>query len=188
MTLILTGPALGEPVTLTEAKSHLRLETSDEDALINSLIKAARAHCEALTGLALMTQNFRLLLDGWPETRVIQIPKSPVQTIDSVSVYNIEGVPQPVTLSGIALDGHARPARLLLKEMPTSAQEINGIEIDFTAGFGTENEIPPELKRAMLLHVAVMFELRGAVSEDMQPAGVPQGYAALISPWVRRTI
>ena len=188
MTLILTGPALGEPVTLSEAKAHLRLETIDEDALINTLIAAARAHCEATTGLALMTQSFRLFLDDWPEAQVIHIPKSPVQTIDTVSVYDAAGLPQVVSLTGMTLDGRARPARLYLKDRPSPDSEINGIEIDFTAGFGTANDIPPELKRAMLLHIALMFEFRGAVAPDMQPAGIPHGYNSLVSPWVRRAI
>jgi len=188
MTLILTGPALGEPVTLSETKAHLRLDTGDEDALINTLIAAARAHCEAATGLALMTQSFRLFLDDWPEKQVIQIPKSPVQAIDTVNVYDAAGQPQVVSLAGMALDGRARPARLFLTERPSPEPEINGIEIDFTAGFGTANDIPPELNRAMLLHIALMFEFRGAVAPGMQPAGIPHGYDSLVSPWVRRAI
>jgi uncharacterized phiE125 gp8 family phage protein len=188
MTLILTGPALGEPLTLVEIKAHLRIETSAEDDLLESLIAAARAHCEAETGLALMTQTFRLLLDDWPGERVIQIPKSPVETIDSVTVYGGGGEPLSLDLAGMMLDGRARPARLVLAARPQTGQPINGIEIDFTAGFGTAADIPPELRRAMLLHVALMYEFRGAVSPDMQPAAIPRGYRTLIGPWVRRAI
>lgn len=188
MTLILTGPALGEPLTLAEARVHLRLDTSEEDSLVDSLIAAARAHCEAETGLALMTQSFRLLIDDWPEGPVIQIPKSPVQSIDSVTIYDAAGNPVTLALDGAVLDGRARPARLFLKDRPATDQAINGIEIDFTAGFGTAADIPPELRRAMLLHVALMYEFRGAVPAGMQPAAVPAGYRTLISPWMRRTL
>ncbi|TDH38846.1 hypothetical protein E2A64_07060 [Pseudohoeflea suaedae] len=188
MTLILTGPALGEPLTLAETKGHLRLDTSADDDLVGSLIAAARAHCEAETGLALMTQSFRLFLDDWPDTPVIQIPKSPVETIDSVTVFDSGGESLELDLTAMTLDGRARPARLLTAGRPPAARGINGIEIDFTAGFGTAADIPPELKRAMLLHVALMYEFRGAVSPDMQPAAIPHGYRSLIGPWVRRAI
>ncbi len=188
MTLILTGPALGEPLTLAETKAHLRLDTNAEDELVTGLISAARAHCEAETGLALMTKSFRLFLDDWPDAPVIQIPKSPVESIDSVTVFDSGGDPVELDLSGMTLDGRARPARLLLPGRPPTSRGINGIEIDFTAGFGTAADIPPELRRAMLLHVALMYEFRGAVSPDMQPAAIPQGYRSLIGPWVRRAI
>lgn len=188
MTLFATDPPLGEPLTLAEAKAHLRLDTDAEDGLVADLIKAARAHLEAVTGLALMSQGFRLVLDDWPADGVIQITRSPVQTIDGVTVYDAAGEPSAISLDGAALDGRARPARLVLAAMPRAGAAINGIEIDFTAGFGTAADLPPELKRALLLHVAHMYEFRGAVEPQMQPAGVPHGYHTLVSPWTRRRL
>lgn len=188
MTILATGPALGEPVTLAEAKAHLRVDTSAEDGLIESLIAAARAHLEAVTGLALMSRGFRLILDDWPADGVIPIARSPVQAIDAVTVYDGEGEPAAIDLAGSLLDGRARPARLVLGGVLAPGAAINGIEIDFTAGFGTAADVPPELKRALLLHVAHMYEFRGAVEPEMQPAGVPHGYHTLVSPWVRRRL
>ena len=54
MSLTLVSPPAAEPVTLAEAKSHLKLDTSDEDTLIASLITAARARAEWHTGRALV--------------------------------------------------------------------------------------------------------------------------------------
>ena len=36
-----------EPITLVEAKAHLRVDFSDEDTYIDTLIVAARRYCEA---------------------------------------------------------------------------------------------------------------------------------------------
>ncbi|WP_425494021.1 head-tail connector protein [Hoeflea alexandrii] len=67
-------------------------------------------------------------------------------------------------------------------------QPINGIEIEFTAGFGSGAELPPELKRAVLIHAAYLYEFRGAVTPDMQPAAIPAGYDRLIAPWLWRAL
>ncbi len=44
------------------------------------------------------------------------------------------------------------------------------------------------LKRALLLHVAAMFELRGALSPGDQPGAVPAGYDRLVAPYRMRRL
>lgn len=188
MTLIQTDPPLAEPVTLADLKAHLRIDQSDEDGTLEGLIRVARAHLEAVTCAVLMPQGFRLLLDDWPDSDVIHLTKSPVQSIEAVTVYDGDGVARAVSLAGLLLDAAARPARLVLKQRPTAGQPINGIEIDFAAGFPAVTDIPPELIRAVLLHAAHLHEFRGAVSLDMQPAAVPAGYSRLIAPWAYRRL
>lgn len=188
MTLIETDPPLAEPVTLADLKAHLRIDTADEDALLESLIRVARFHLEAVAGVALMPRGLRLLLDDWPAGRVIQLMRTPVQSIDAVRVYDSHGDAGELPLVGMLLDAGARPARLVLRDRPRPGPPINGIEIDFTAGFGSPTEVPPELTRAILLHAAHLYEFRGAVSLDMQPAAVPAGYDRLIAPWVGRRL
>lgn len=187
MTITELAPPVGEPLTLAEAKAHLRVETDLDDTLIAGLIRTVREHLERVTGLALLTRTFRLYLDDWPSSRVIQIGRGPVQTIEAVTVYDKAGLPQEIDVSGFVLDGQARPARLVLSQQPTPGQAINGIEIDFSAGFGAAGtDVPDTLKRAMLLHAALLYEFRGAVSPESQPAAVPAGYDRLIAPFCRR--
>jgi len=188
MTLIQTDPPLAEPVTLAELKAHLRIDATDEDDLLAGLIRVARAHLENVTGTALISQGFRLALDDWPKGGVIQLMRAPVQTIDAILVYDADGVAQAQDLSGLLLDGSARPARLVIRERLRPGQAINGIEIEFTAGFGAGTDVPPELKRAILMHAAYLYEFRGAVTPDMQPAAVPPGYERLIAPWLRKVL
>ncbi|MBR0556359.1 hypothetical protein J5J10_11785 [Ciceribacter sp. L1K23] len=180
------APAV-EPVTLGEVKAHMRMEEGQEDAFLTALVGIARSHLEHTTGLALVSQGFRLYLDRWPQSGIVRIGRGPVRSIEAVTVYDEDGAPQTVPLAGHWLDGYGRPARLWLPDPPAPGRAVNGIEIDFTAGYGESGaDVPAELKRAMLMHVALMFSYRGAVAPADQPAAIPDGYDRLVAPYARR--
>ena len=92
MPLVLTaGPAV-EPVTLAEAKAHLRVDGTAEDTLIASLIVTSRLHVEAAVGLALITQSWSYFLDAWPPGPALKLPLRPVQSIAAVRLYDENAV------------------------------------------------------------------------------------------------
>jgi uncharacterized phiE125 gp8 family phage protein len=185
---LITPPAAG-PLSLAELKAHIRIDGDDDDALLASLIRTARGHLERTAGLALISQGWRLYLDGWPEAGVIEISRGPVLSVDAVRAFDELGEESGIPLAGHVLDGVRRPARLWLRERPAARQAINGVEVDFTAGFGEAGEdVPDMLKRAMLMHAAHMYEFRGAVPIEMQPAGMPDGYDRLIAPFLMRRL
>jgi uncharacterized phiE125 gp8 family phage protein len=189
MTIAELSPPGAEPITLAETKAHLRLDDGAEDELLASLIRTAREYLERETGLALIRRSFRLYLDEWPEQRVIRIVKGPVQVIESITIYDDAGLPIEVDSTGAILDGHARPARLMLPALPAPGRALNGIEIDFSAGFGeVGTDVPDTLKRALLVHVAAMYELRGVVAPVDQPGAVPPGYDRLVAPFRMRRL
>ena len=66
MRLVLITPPASEPVTLAEAKLHARIQHDEDDALVASLIVAARRHCETCLKSALVTQTWTLYLDSFP--------------------------------------------------------------------------------------------------------------------------
>jgi len=189
MTYAQTTPPTAEPLTLAQVKTHLRLDGSEEDTLLTSLITTAREHLERETGLCLITQSWRSYLDRWSKDGIVRIEKYPVRTIDAVTVYEADGTAVEVPLEDHLLDGEGHPARLWLKSPPEPGQAMNGIEIDFSAGFGEAGaDVPDTLKRAMSIHIAHMFAFRGVVSPDQQPAGIPDGYERLIAPYRRRRL
>lgn len=189
MTYALIDPPAAEALTLGEVKAHLRLDGTQEDALLAQLIAIAREHLERETGLCLIEQTLRLYLDQWPKDGVIQIARGPVQAIAGVTVYAEDGTASHPSLEDHLLDGQARPARLWLRDPLPPGRAINGIEIDFTAGFGEAGtDVPDPLKRAMLIHIALMFAHRGVLSPDQQPGAMPDGYDRLVAPFRMRRL
>lgn len=188
MTITELAPAGGEAISLAEAKAFLRVEDGAEDQLILSLIRTARDHLERETGVVTLTRPFRLYLDDWPAKKTLEIGRFPVTSIEAVTLHDAAGLPVAVNLSGFVLAGRALPPRLFLPSRPAPLREMSGIEIDFTAGFGeTGAEVPDGLRRAMLTHVAAMYELRGGIDAGDQPAIVPPGYDRLVAPYrIRR--
>ena len=113
MALVLTsGPAI-EPVTLAEAKAHLRVDGSAEDTLIASLIITSRLHIEAALGLALITQSWSYFLDAWPPGNQLALPLRPVQSIAAVKLYAADefGRHRPRRHLPARRRRHARPPR-----------------------------------------------------------------------------
>jgi uncharacterized phiE125 gp8 family phage protein len=66
---VLVTPPVAAPVSLAEAKAHLRVDFDDEDALISGLIDAATQHLDGWSGVlgrALMPQTWEMSLDRFP--------------------------------------------------------------------------------------------------------------------------
>jgi uncharacterized phiE125 gp8 family phage protein len=187
MTLARITPPAGEPVTLADMKLHLRVTHTSEDGLIGNLIKAAREEVEQATGLALISQGWRLYLDFWPESGVVHLQRTPVISLDEVTVFDTAGTPSSLSLSGFVLDRASRPARLALPDAVTApSKELNGIEINFTAGFGsTGNDVPDGLKRAIMILAAHWYEHRGPDAFDRESASWPPSFERIINRYRR---
>ena len=184
MTLFRTVEPAGEPVTLVEAKAQLRLRHDSEDQLILGLIRAARAEVEAQTGMALIDQSWRLAIDRWPQDGLVRLRRHPVKEILSVTVYGAEGEAALVDPQDYETDLSSRPARLRFKAPPPPERRLNGIEVDFVAGFGEAGtDVPDLLRRAVLMLVTHWFEFRSAYGGGDQPVSIPPGFDRLIATY-----
>jgi uncharacterized phiE125 gp8 family phage protein len=182
---LITPPAL-EPVSLTDAKAHLRIDTSDDDALISAAITAARVHVEAKTRRVLIEQGWRVYLDAWPKQRIVPVPVAPLLAVDSLTVYDPTGDPIVVDTDDYEVDTVSVPGRLFLSSpVPVLVgRAVNGIEIDVTAGYGTTSiDVPAPLRQAIMMLVAHWYEHRGAVGHDLAREIPPLGFDALVAPY-----
>ncbi|RPH38347.1 hypothetical protein EHM92_00250 [bacterium] len=170
-----------EPVSLTEAKLHLRMRTDEspstnpEDALVALFIAAARRYAEQFTNKAFAAQTWDLYLDAFPATNYIAIPKPPLQYLVSLTYKDSAGASQVVSFmdpSGTVLtetdeyivDTSMEPGRLYLKNgisWPATIDEAQAIVIRFVCGFADASDIPAEVKAAILLKLSDLYENRG---------------------------
>ena len=70
---LVTAPTQ-EPVSLAEARLHLRVDFSDDDALIMALIRSARLAAETITGRQLVTARWKYILDSFPGPSLMGVP------------------------------------------------------------------------------------------------------------------
>lgn len=184
MTLFRTVEPTAEPVSLIEAKAQLRIAHDSEDDFISGLVRAAREEVEQATGTALINQSWRLALDTWPDSRIVLLRRAPVRQILSVTVYGAEGEAEVLDPATYELDAVSHPARLFLSQKPAPQRAMNGIEIDFSAGFGEAGTDVPDLpKRAIMMLVAHWYEFRTVFGPDNQPVSFPEGYERLIAAY-----
>jgi uncharacterized phiE125 gp8 family phage protein len=183
--LALTPPAQ-EPVSLAEARAFLRLDQTEEDDLLTTLITAARLMVEAASGRLLVDQAWRIVLDRWPDGGEIRLPLSPIGAVTAARVYDALGVAQPVAATALELDRAADPPVLrIVGEVPEIGRLRGAIEIDLVAGFGpTAQSVPALLRQAVLRLAARWFEHRGdVVGRDAE--ALPTEIMALIAPFRR---
>ena len=86
MGLIRTVDPAVEPISLTTAKLHLNIESTDWDTLITGLITAARVACEEYTRRSFITQTWQLTLDAFPSTSE-DLPIGLERRIEAISGY-----------------------------------------------------------------------------------------------------
>jgi len=181
---LITGP-VEEPVTLAEAKAHLRVDITDDDALITSLITAAREYCEGFQNRAYITQIWKLTLDDFPNMP-IKIPKPPLQSVDKIEIKDEDGNITVWDPSNYVVDTDSEPGRVLLAPdglwPSVTLYPANGIQITFTAGYGDASAVPQRVKQAILLLVAWWYEQRETVVVGSVVNQAPFAVNALLWP------
>jgi uncharacterized phiE125 gp8 family phage protein len=181
MTAILTDPPAVEPVTLAAARAHLRVDGADEDAAIVDLIAAARRHVEAATGRALLEQGWRIVRDGVRPAGIVRLEPAPVMSVDAVTLRAADGTASVLPTDGYVVDLVSSRLRILPGARP--ALSACQVEIDITAGYGTEPaHVPEPLRQAVLMLVAHWYSHREAALAAV-PVPLQLGVDSLMRPY-----
>lgn len=187
-----TAPAA--PVfTLEEARAHLRVDLIDpvaegpDDSLIEDFIQAATDEIDGRDGWlgrALITQTWRLYLDGFPAGR-ISLPLPPLQSVDSIKYLDAEGTqvtlsPSAYRVSPFKDPGYVEP--VYNTAWPSTLPVSDAVEITFTAGYGASGASVPGVIRQYLRHrVGQFYEHREAVIAGTIVSEVPHVRSSLES-------
>ena len=166
MSLTLVTPPPVEPVTLEEARQHLRLDADGspashpDDDLVNGLIQAAREWAESYTRRAFVEQTWKLTLNRFPQAKwevprgwqnerqqPIELPLPPLRSVASVTYTDSDGASQTWDSSKWtthkpdgprAMPGHIRPVHD--ETYPTNVLDApDVVTVEFTAGYAADS-------------------------------------------------
>lgn len=185
MALTLTTVPGEEPITLAEAKSHLRVTTDDDNALLEALISAARQLVETHTNRALITQTWQWRLDTFPSWG-LRIPHAPLVSVSSIQYVDGDGATQTLATTEYTVDAKSDPGRITPaygKSWPNTRWQMNAVIITFVAGYGNAAAVPYQIKQAMLLVLGELYERREAAIAGTIINEVPLGVRALLMPY-----
>lgn len=194
---IKTPPSL-EPVTLEETKKLLRIDDSNDDSLISSMITAIRRQAEEWTRRSFVAQAWTLWLDEINignkaldgKERVIEIPRPPLRSVVFVKTYNAENAPSVFDASRYFVDASSSPARIALNEKnfwPRPLRKINSVEIEFISGYGPgARDVPEGIRQGMLQWIKLLFANKSKLYEsDESTPGLLEMNRVPIPPLVR---
>lgn len=177
---LITAPAT-EPVTVAEARDHLRVDIPDEDLLIGALIVAARKWIEEYTGRQLVTAEWDWVMDGFCGTLSVPIP--PLQSVVSIKHIDSAGVLQTIDSAEYRVDAVSEPGRIepqYGKSWPSTYPVMGAVTVRFLAGYGST--VPEPIRQALLMLVGELYEQRqDSVTSSVN--GVPFGVRALLAPY-----
>lgn len=160
MALTLITPPAQEPITLAEAKAHLRITEPDQDDLIAAHLQAAREQAEQITGRAFMPQAWRVTLDAFP-AGAIELPRPPLAAVTSIKYIDPAGVQQTITPADYMLDTATEPGWVLPvagKQWPATQDRINAVEVVYTVGWPDAAAVPGAIKAWIKLRLQCLFD------------------------------
>jgi len=169
MSFQITSEPATEPITLVEAKSHLRVDFSDDDTYIGTLITTARKYCEQYTNRVFITQTWRLNLDYF--SNPFYLPVNPVQSVTTVKYYDENEAQQTLSAGDYQVDLLSDNAQIyegIIANYPSIGDTINPIEVIFVAGYGAAADVPADIKHAMKIMISHLYENREGVNVPAQ--------------------
>lgn len=179
---LITGPAT-EPVTVSELKTHLRIDSATEDTYLGTLIQTAREDCEQFQNRSYITQTWELTLDGWPKFP-IKLPRPELVSVTSVKYYDTADTETTYSTDNYFVDTSSEVGRIGLNyniTLPsTTLRPQNAVIIQYVAGYGGASDVPQRIKHAILMLAGHYYENRETVSlVDLKQ--IPMGVMSLLN-------
>jgi uncharacterized phiE125 gp8 family phage protein len=149
---LITAP-YAEPLSLAEAKRHLRVTDTAQDALITALIAAVRQYAQTKCQCQIMAARWKLVLDAFPGPTLMGVPYGqpyslpghaiimpilPVLQVVSITYLDMASVRQTLATTEYTVTTAGDPARITPqfgKVWPPTLPQIGAVEVTFDAGF-----------------------------------------------------
>lgn len=153
------------PVSLDEAKAHLRVDGTDEDNLITNLIKAATSYVDGYAGIlgrALITQTWRRDFSTFAD--MMRLPVRDAISISSITYYDTANASQTLATTVYQLladEGGPYAALKPDQTWPSCYSRADAVRVTWTAGYGAAaTDVPDAIKQALLLIIGDYYRSR----------------------------
>ena len=169
--------AQSEPLSLEQATEHVRIDSTDDLAYLNSLVSVAREYVDSVTGRVSVQTTFKLVAPSWhalingsdealviPQRNIYSIPifRTPLVSVSSVKYYP----PNTETLTTVSTSDYrvitlTEIGYVQFKETPPAHEDRpDAVQIEFIAGYSDACNTPPVLAHAQKMLVAHLYENR----------------------------
>lgn len=193
--VVVTAPTI-LPVSLFEAKQHVRaVDHDDDDALLKMYLRAAVNNAENFTGRAFTDRVLDYYLDNFPEENgPIELPAPPLLEVYGV-FYSNSAPEQEYAADSYTVDVASRKARIGLNSgatWPTLVADdpMNVVRIRFRSGYIRDIEesplvpnVPEDIKAAILLQVGTLYANRESVVIGHNAETLPMAWEHLLRPY-----
>lgn len=163
-----TAAPSAEPLSLAEVKTHLRVEHTEEDTYLQTLIAVTRQTLEDRLDRTLVQTPWLLTADAFGPA--LRLPRAPVIAVQNLQYVAVDGVTATLAAQDYMLDNVSEPAYLVpapgLAWPDTQAGRINAVTVAYTAGYGaTAADVPAALRHWLLLAIGDLYAQRRAGAE-----------------------
>ncbi len=161
ITALINPPSL-EPITLAEAKAHLRVDHDEDDDLISNYITSARTQAENYLQRTLLETVWEATFTRF-ET-ALKLRKAKVTEIVTVKYLDTAGAEQTLASDKYKLKSSYEPALLVPAfglSWPATCQDLEAVKVRYKAGYGTTaDKVPQPICQWILLQVGNLYENR----------------------------
>lgn len=156
----------GEPLTLEQAKAHLRVVVSDDDAYIAGLVVAARQMAEGRLNRTLVQRQRVARFSDWDERMALLKP--PVLSVDAIEYADNTGTAGTLDAARYYVppmdeDEVPRVELLAGESFPLlDTRRMHPVTVRYTAGYPV-GQVPAPIIQWMLLCIGTMYENRATL-------------------------
>ena len=183
--LAVVTPASSNPIAQSEAKNHLRVTTSDEDAYITNLITASTQMAENYCNSYFINTTLRMNFSYFPEGE-FRLYGGKINSLTHIKYYNDSDVLTTWNASNYSVNLDSEPCLITYSEsstLPTTYLKSNAVVATYVSGFGSSaSDVPMAIRQAILILIGHLYENRQEVVFG-SPQVMPKASEWLLEPY-----
>lgn len=177
---VVTAPTI-PPLSLDDAKDHLRIVHTDDDLVVQRCLQVAEELLQQETGLQLAEAEYDWVFDDFPASSdPLYVPRSPLASITSIKYQDTADQEQTLGAANYFADTSKLPHRICLiygESWPDVLSREASVTVRYKAGWSNQADIPQRAKQALRIWLASLYEHRDVVEHIESGRAVRTGQA-----------